>query len=74
MRIFVIFSKEIGAPKLLDEQEQARQLAERQKLFQEYRESRQIMLQRRNEDREKRNEAKLKQLEIAEQWQVGEHT
>ena len=64
------YSKEGGTPILLDEAEQARRLAERQKVFKEYRASRQAVLELRNEDRLHRNEAKLKQLEMAEQWQV----
>ena len=57
-------------PKLLDEKEQAQRSAERQNLFKEYRSARQMVLQLRNEDREQRNEAKIKQLELAEEWQV----
>ena len=45
-------------------------LKERQKLFKDYRAARQSVLQQRNSDREERNEAKVKQLEIAETWQV----
>ena len=47
---------------------------ERQQLFKEYRNSRQIVLDLRNEDRQRRNEAKAKQIELAEQWQVDAHT
>lgn len=63
-------SKESDTPILLDEAEQAKRLEERQKLFKEYRISRQAVLELRNEDRQCRNEAKVKQIELAEQWQV----
>jgi hypothetical protein len=63
-------SKESDIPILLDETEQARRLEERQKLFKDYRSSRQAVLELRNEDRQLRNEAKVKQIEQAEQWQV----
>lgn len=59
-----------GPPKLLDEHEQALRQQERQALFKDYRAKRQAILQVRNEDREKRNEMKTQQLELAEQWQV----
>lgn len=64
------YSKESDTPILLDEAEQARRLEERQKLFKEYRISRQAVLEMRDEDRQRRNEAKVKQIELAEQWQV----
>lgn len=55
---------------LLDEAEKALRLEQRQKMFKEYRVTRNAMLQVRHKDREQRNKAKLKQLEIAEDWQV----
>ena len=63
-------SKESDTPILLDEAEQTRRLEERQKLFKEYRISRQAVLEMRDEDRQRRNQAKVKQIELAEQWQV----
>ncbi len=45
-------------------------MADRQKLFKDYRTERQSILQKRNDDREVRNEAKLRQLQQAETWQV----
>ena len=68
--LFSSSSKERDTPILLDEAEQALRLAERQKIFKEYRTSRQAVLELRNEDRQCRNEAKIKQIEQAEQWQV----
>ena len=64
------FRKESETPILLDEKEQARRMEERQRLYKEYRSSRQTMLDLRNEDRQRRNEAKVKQIEMAEEWQV----
>ena len=64
-------SKESSTPTLLDEAEQEKRLAERQKLFKDDRDARQAVLELRNEDRQRRNEAKLKQLETAEQWQAS---
>lgn len=66
----MVHRKERATPILLDEAEQARRLAERQRIFREYRVSRQNILDLRNEDRQRRNDAKIKQLEMAEQWQV----
>lgn len=68
--ILTTCSKESDTPILLDETVQAQRLAERQKLFKEYRSSRQAVLDLRNEDRQHRNEAKSKQIELAEKWQV----
>ncbi len=59
-----------GPPRLLDESEQELRVADRQKLFKYYCTERQSILQKRNDDREFRNEAKLKQLQQAETWQV----
>lgn len=63
-------SKLEGQAKVFDEGEERARLQERQKLFKDYRTNRQAVIQARNVDREQRNEAKLKQLEQAEQWQV----
>jgi len=57
-------------PKLLDDKERQHRLESRQKKIKEYRIARQEMLQVRNQDREARNIAKLKQLEMAAEWQV----
>lgn len=57
-------------PKLLDEEERQLRLESRQRKFREYRISRQEMLLVRNQDREARNMAKAKQLEVAAEWQV----
>ena len=54
----------------MDEAEQARRLAEKQRQLKEYRNARQVVLDHRSEDRQRRNEAKQKQIEMAEQWQV----
>ena len=56
---------------MLDESELQLRVQERQKLFKDYRTERQGILEQRNLDREARNEAKVKQLEQAEQWQVS---
>ncbi len=69
-QVLSYFRKESETPILLDENEKALRLEERQKLFKEYRSSRQAMLDLRNEDRQRRNEAKVRQIELAEQWQV----
>lgn len=42
-------------------------------MFKDYRTKRHEVIQIRNADREQRNEAKVKQLEQAEQWQVHVH-
>ena len=62
-----------GQAKLFDESEEKARLQERQKLFKDYRNKRQAVVQIRNADREQRNEAKVKQLEQAEEWQVHVH-
>ena len=56
---------------MLSEEEQLARQQARQSVFREYRLQRQAVLQLRNTDREMRNETKLQQLEMAEQWQVG---
>jgi len=56
---------------VLSEEEQLARQQARQSVFREYRLQRQAVLQLRNTDREMRNETKLQQLEMAEQWQVG---
>jgi len=60
-----------GSPRVLSEEEQLARQQARQSVFREYRFQRQAVLQLRNTDREMRNETKLQQLEMAEQWQVG---
>ncbi len=67
----MIPSSNEGPPRLLEESDQDLRLAERQKLFNDYRTERQSILQKRNDDREARNEAKLRQLQQAEGWQVS---
>ena len=67
-------SKAEQPPKLMDEEEKAHRLEERQKRFREYREARQAVLLERDRDRELRNEAKTEQLETAEEWQVRYNT
>lgn len=69
-KYYITHSKDSETPTLLDEAEQERRLAERQRIFKEYRASRQAVLELRNEDRLRRNEAKVKQLEMVDQWQV----
>ena len=39
-------------------------------MFKDYRTNRQTVLDLRDEDRQHRNDAKVKQLEMAEKWQV----
>ena len=56
--------------KLFDENEEKARQQERQKLYKDYRSKRHAVVQIRNADRELRNEAKIKQLEQAEEWQV----
>ena len=68
--VMYFYSKHKGPAKLFDESEERARLQERQKLFKDYRTKRQEVMQVRNADREQRNQAKVKQLEQAEQWQV----
>lgn len=67
-----ICSQDGGSPRVLSEEEQLARQQARQSVFREYRLQRQAVLQLRNTDREMRNETKLQQLEMAEQWQVGD--
>ena len=71
IRVRYFCSKHEGPAKLFDESEETARLQERQKLFKDYRTKRQVVMQVRNADREQRNQAKIKQLEQAEQWQVS---
>lgn len=64
------YSKHEGQAKRFDEAEERARLQVRQKLFKDYRNKRQEVMKIRNEDRQQRNEAKVKQLEQAEEWQV----
>ena len=69
-KIIILCSEREAPAKLFDESEERARLQERQKLFKDYRIKRQAVMQVRNADREQRNEAKVKQIEQAEQWQV----
>ena len=67
-------SRDGGSPRVLGEEEHLARQQARQCVFREYRLQRQAVLQLRNNDRELRNETKLQQLEMAEQWQVRDYS
>lgn len=68
--LYNTFRRGNEVPRLLDENEKDARIEERRKLFKEYRANRHTVIELRNLDREQRNEAKIKQLELAEKWQV----
>ncbi len=64
------YRKRGGTPRIKDDAEEARQLDEKQKEIQAYRQYREQVEAMREADRQARNNAKIQQLEMCEQMQV----
>lgn len=71
--VYVYCRYSYDTPRVLTAEEQSRRDEERKETIRQYREWRRAVLKSRDEDRQLRNEEKLKQIEEAEKQQVRGH-